>query len=416
MNFSHLFLILLLGGPANGAAPGAHDWPQFLGPNRNGVLVGPALADTWPQDGPPLVWKKTIGPGFSGPVVALGKLILFHRIADQETVECLDARTGQPLWKFEYLTQYRDDFGFDAGPRATPTVAEGKVYTFGAEGSLHCLDLNSGKMLWRISMKEKFSSPKGFFGMVCSPLLEENLLLLNIGGAGGAGIVALAKNDGQLVWKATEDEASYSSPIMATLDGRRRAVFLTRSGVVVLDPATGAVLSRFPWRARMNASVNAATPVVIGDVIFVSASYDTGAIALTFKEGQLRKVWSSDDALSNHYATSVYQGGFLYGFHGRQEEGPSLRCVEWASGRVRWSENRFPAGTVMLAGNRLLVLLEDGRLLMALASSASFKPLAEAQILPLGVRAYPALADGLFYARSKDRLVCLDLGKSEPRK
>ena len=356
-----------------------------------------------------MVWQKKVGQGFSGPVVASGKMILFHRLQDRETVEAFDAKTGEGMWKFDYPTGYRDDFGFDEGPRATPTVADGKVYTFGAEGALHCLDLAAGKHLWSVNTKDKFSASKGFFGMVCSPLVEGDHVLLNIGGANGAGIVAFKKNTGELAWKSTTEEASYSSPVAADLGGKRASVFFTRSGLVVLDPQTGHVQSQFPWRPRINASVSAATPLIIGSQIFLSASYQTGAILLDLRTSKPQKIWASDESLSNHYATSVHRNGFLYGFHGRQEMGTTLRCVELQTGKVKWGEEHWPAGTVTLAGESLLVMLEDGRLLLAPASPERFRPSAQAQVLSSGVRAYPALANGFFYARSKDKIVCLDL-------
>ncbi|MBI4664514.1 MAG: PQQ-like beta-propeller repeat protein [Verrucomicrobia bacterium] len=385
------------------------EWPQFLGPNRNGTYAGDPLATVWPQEGPPIIWQKKIGQGFSGPVVASEKLILFHRLANRETVECLESATGGVLWKFDYPTAYRDDFGFDEGPRATPAISDGKVFTFGAEGALHCLEFATGKKVWSVQTKAQFSASKGFFGMACSPLVEGDHVLLNIGGANGAGIVAFDKTTGALAWKATEAEASYSSPVAADLNHKRAGVFFTRVGLVILDPKNGRLNFEFPWRPRIEASVSAATPLIIQDRIFLSASYETGAILLSVQANKLQKVWSSDDALSNHYATSVHHNGFLYGFHGRQESGPSLRCVELRSGKVRWSEDRYPAGTVTLAGEHLLILLEDGRLILAAASPDRFKAIVQAQILPFGVRAYPALAGGFLYARSKDKLVCVDL-------
>ena len=389
----------------------ACDWPQFLGPDRNGVYADSDLADSWPKEGPPVVWRKKIGQGFSGPAVSSAKLVLFHRLDDKELVECLDTKDGKSLWALDYPAGYRDDFGFDEGPRATPTITGGKVFTFGAEGILHCLDFNSGKEIWNVNTKSRFQASKGFFGMACSPLIEGDAVLLNIGGANGAGIVALDKTSGKLLWKTTEDEASYSSPVAATLHGRRYALFFTRRGLVALDPSNGKVFFDFPWRPRIRESVSAAAPLVIGDQVFLSASYQTGAILLRVKDNGVEKVWSALDALSNHYATSVYHDGFLYGFDGRQEMGQNLRCIELGSGKVRWSEERFGAGTVTLAGQNLLVLRENGELVLAPASPDGFKPIARAQILPNGVRAYPALADGHLYARSKDTLVCLDLRK-----
>src|SRR5690242_9946908 len=387
----------------------AHDWPQFLGPTRDGVYAGSDLATSWPKEGPSVVWRKKIGQGFSGPVTSSTKLILFHRLNNSEVVECLDAGTGKSLWSFDYPTAYRDDFGFDEGPRATPTIADGRVFTFGAEGMLHCFELQTGKKVWSVNTKTEFAAPKGFFGMACSPLVEGASVLLNIGGMNGAGIVAFDKNTGKQIWKATDDEASYSSPVAATLNDQRYAFFFTRRRLVALDPATGKVFFDFPWQPRIHASVSAATPLIIGNLVFLSASYGTGAVLLRVTNNRAEKVWSAEESLSNHYATSVYHDGFLYGFDGRQELGPNLRCVELKTGNVRWSEDRFGAGTVTLAGDYLLVLKEDGELLLAHASPGGFKPAARAQILPNGVRAYPALADGRLFARSKDALVCVDL-------
>ena len=167
----------------------------------------------------------------------------------------------------------------------------------------------------------------------------------------------------------------------------------------------------FPWQPAIHASVSAATPLVIGDLVFISASYGAGAAVLKFKESGPEKLWSGDDILSNHYATTVHHDGFLYGFDGRQEQGCNLRCVELKTGKIRWSLDRFGAGTVAVAGNDLLVLTEKGELIGAPASPSEFKPVARAQILPYGVRAYPAIADGLLYARSGEKFVCLDLRK-----
>jgi outer membrane protein assembly factor BamB len=387
----------------------AADWPQFLGPTRNGIYPGPVLAESWPKEGPPVVWQRKVGQGFSGPTVSGGKLILFHRIDDNEVVECLDAKTGKFLWKTDYPTAYQDDFGFDPGPRATPTLMDGRVYTFGAEGTLNCWNLDDGRNLWRIETKKQFGARKGFFGMACSPLVESNAVIVNLGGRTGAGAVAFAKASGQVLWKVTDDEASYASPIAATIGGRRYVFVVTREALMALSPADGRVVFRYGWRPPMHASVSAATPLVIDDLIFISASYGTGASLLRFKESGPEKIWSTDEVLSNHYATSVQRDGFLYGWDGRQEQGCDLRCVELKTGKVRWTESGLGAGTVTLAGDQLLVLTEKGELLRAPVTPAGFKPTGRAQILPFVVRAHPALADGLFYARSKDTLVCVDL-------
>ena len=222
-----------------GVRVAADDWPQFLGPTRNGVYKGPPLASSWPAGGPKTVWRKQVGQGFAGPVVAGERLILFHRVGNEEIVEALNARTGAPQWRFAYPTAYRDDFGFDEGPRAVPVVANGRIYTFGAEGQLHAIDLATGKQIWNVDTMRRFGVRKGFFGAAGSPLVEDGRVIANIGGkdgAKGAGIVAFNADTGAVTWTATDDEAGYSSPVGATLGGKRHAVFFTRNGLVGLDP------------------------------------------------------------------------------------------------------------------------------------------------------------------------------------
>lgn len=384
----------------------AADWPQFLGPSRNGVYPGTDIAAA-PK--PALLWKRDVGQGFSAPSVSEGRVVLFHRTGGREIVEALDAATGKALWSASAPTAYRDDFGFDEGPRAAPAIAGGRVYTFGAEGVLQALDFSNGKRLWSLDANQKYQVAKGFFGAAVSPLVEGGAVLLNIGGR-DAGVAAFHKDTGKPLWTATSDEAGYASPTGATIGGVRYALFFTRAGLSAVDPASGKVRFQFPWRARSNASVNAATPLVVeGDLVFLSASYGSGAVLLRIEGGAPRKVWASDDAMSNHYATCVYRDGYLYGFHGRQEEGPSLRCVELRTGRVAWSVDQFRAGTVSLAGDRLLIVRENGELVVAPASPKEFRPVSKAPLLPGTVRAYPAIADGRLYVRNEKTLAAYDL-------
>ena len=387
------------------------DWPQLLGPQRDGIYLGPSIAKAWPKEGPPIVWKREVGPGLAGPAVSGERLILFHRRESLAVVECLDPRTGKPMWQADYATDYRDDFGFDEGPRATPTIAEGRVFTFGAEGRLSCWKLETGVLLWHVDAAKEFGSAKGFFGRAASPLVEGDLVILMPGGRDGAGVVALDVTTGKVRWKATGDEASYASPTVAIIRGRRIIFALTREALVALQPMDGQVIFRHPWRPRGSATVSAATPLVVEDMIFLSASYGAGASLLRFQERGPKEIWSRDDVLSNHYATSVHRGGFLYGWHGRQEQGCELRCVDLKTGKVRWSEAGLKAGSVILVGDELLLLTERGLLIRAPATPEGFKPTARAQILPSDVRAFPALANGFLFARSREQLICLDLRK-----
>src|SRR5262245_10741569 len=305
-------LAICVGLLVAGVAALSADWPQFLGPQRNGIYTGPPLSTSWPAGGPKKVWEKRVGQGFAGPVVASGRVIVFHRVASEEVVDALDAKTAQAQWHFAYPTTYRDDFGFDEGPRAVPVVANNRVYTFGAEGQLHALDFATGRKIWRFNTMRRFGVRKGFFGAAGSPLVEDGRVIANVGGMDGtkgAGIVAFNAETGAVLWTATNDQASYSSPVGATLGGKRVAVFFTRRGLEGIDPATGAVIFERMWRSRSAASVNAATPLVINDIIFVSATYETGAAALKVTGSDLKPLWQSDEVLSNHYATAVYSNG-----------------------------------------------------------------------------------------------------------
>jgi outer membrane protein assembly factor BamB len=389
------------------------NWPQFLGPDRNGASPE-KIRTSWEQAEPRTVWKKKIGAGFTGPIVVSNIVVLFHRIGNSEILSACDLATGSEKWQSKAPTAYRDDFGFDEGPRSTPCFDAGRVYAVGAEGLLRCVDFASGKELWTVPTRAQFKMRKGFFGFAPSPLIAGQNLLINLGGENGAGIIALDKNTGKLRWKQTTHEAGYSSPaLIPSAAGQgsapERVAFFTREGLVVLSALDGSGLLEFPWRARMHASVNAASPLIVGNLIFITTSYDTGAALLRLHPGRFEKIWSNDTSLSAHYATPVYHNGYLYGFHGRQEQSPSFRCIELANGAGAWNEDQFGAGTVTLAGDHLLILRESGELLLADASPLKFTIRGRAHVLGGDTRAYPALSNGRFVARDKSSLICLSL-------
>lgn len=401
-----LAVVATLAGTA--VAVVAQDWPQILGPGRNGIYTGPPIVASFPRTGPPLLWKRDIGAGFAGPAVAAGKLVLFHRINNRETVEAMDAATGKAVWTFDYATSYRDDFGFDEGPRAVPVISGGRVFTHGADGWLHGLDFATGKKLWAVDTRRVFDAPKGYFGVAASPLVDGDRVMVNVGGKTG-GIVAFDAASGKTLWTSTSDEASYSAPVLAEITGQPTAVFFTRTGLVALDPVNGNVRYQFRWRARMAASVNAAAPIVVKDQIFLSASYGTGAVLLQVANNAVKPIWSGDESMSNHYSTSVYKDGYLYGFEGRQEFGQRLRCVELATGKVMWDVEGFGAGSLLIAGEALVIMRESGELALAPASPKAFRFASRAQLLPGVVRAYPALADGRYFVRNDRQLGAFDL-------
>jgi outer membrane protein assembly factor BamB len=403
--FSVFFVCSMVNSPAA-------DWPQWLGPNRDGVSTETGLVKNWPaREGPPVVWQRDVGEGYSGPVVVGERLILFHRVDNQEVVECLSTTKADKLWSFAYATQYVDGLGKGNGPRSTPAIHGKRVYTLGAEGWLHCLDLQSGKKIWARSLTADYKVPASYFGIGTSPLVEGDLVVVNVG-AKNAGIVAFHKDDGKEIWKATSDGASYSSPVAATIDGLRYLVFFTRQGVALLDPASGKVRYEKRWRARYDASVNAATPLVIGDLLFFSASYETGALLLRVGRDKVEEVWSGDDILSNHYCTSMHYQGYLFGIDGRQESGARLRCVELKTGKVQWTKEGFGCASMVRAEGHVFAVTEHGDLVLVELSPRGHQEKARTPVFKqLPCRAQIALANGMLFARDGGRLVCFNVKK-----
>jgi len=386
------------------------DWSQLLGPKRDGSSEETGLARSWPGGAPKVLWGRDVGAGWSGVAVAGDRIILFHRIENQEVVEGLDRQTGQQKWKQSYKTNYRDDFGFDNGPRATPLIANGRVFTLGADGDLTGWDLKEGTQLWQRNVNSDYKVRKAFFGVGSSPIMAAGKLLLNVGGK-GAGVVAFDPGTGQERWKTSDDAVSYSSPILAKVGGQELAVFLTREGLLALTPDKGEVRYTYAWRPRNPNSVSGASPILAGDEILLSVSYDTGAVLLRAEKGELKEIWKNDESLSAHYNTPINDKGHLFGIHGRQEYGPMLRCIEWSTGMVRWTKEGFGCATLLKADGMAIALTEDGELVLFELSPDSYKELARASLLTKPCRAPTALADGRLYARDGKRLICIDLKK-----
>jgi outer membrane protein assembly factor BamB len=394
---------LVVGGTALSA-----DWPQFLGPTRNAHSPETGLLHKFPEKGPPVVWEKKLGDGYSSPVVFGDQLFIFHRVGDKDTLDSLDAANGKPRWSFSYETSYSDRLGKGDGPRSTPLVADKHVYILAADGRLHCIDRARGTKVWVKALHDDYRVPLSFFGVGTSPLIEGDNLVINVGGK-GSGIVALNKDTGKEAWKVTSDEASYASPVAATLDGKRTLVFFTRTGLVLLDPVDGTVRHQKRWRSRNPNSVNAASPVVVGNELFISACYDTGGTVLRVSKDGLESLWANDQSLSLHFSTPVYHDGHLYGFHGRQEDGTEFRCVEWKTGKVKWSKEGFGCGSLIFADGELIVMSESGELVLIEPSPQAYREKSRAAVLIGPIRAHLTLANGLLYTRDNQKLVCWNL-------
>jgi len=384
-------------------APGG-DWPQILGPARNGQAQGEQLAAKWPEGGPATVWQTRVGSGFAGVAVRQGRLVLFHRVGNELVAEGLEAATGKPRWRTAFATTYRSTISSDDGPRCVPLIHDGRVYLVGPGGELACVDLETGKQVWFRNVSQDFKAPDGYFGAGSSPIVEGDKLLLNVGGRDGAGLVALSLADGQTMWKATDEAASYSSPAAATIEGVRHVVFVTRLNVVSVDPQNGAVHFRFPFGAR-GPTVNAANPLVLDDHLFVSASYGVGAQWARIGPRGATKLWESDEVMSSQYTTCVHRDGVLYGIDGRQDVGVArLRAFDPRTGKVHWTQEGFGTGNLILAGDKLLIMRTEGDLLLVEASPKEYRMLARAKLFETTAQALAALSEGLLFVRDTQAL------------
>jgi outer membrane protein assembly factor BamB len=430
--------------------PGAvsEDWPRFLGPADAPISKETGIVREFAESGPPKVWECEKGEGYASPAIADGRLVLFHRVASRERVDCLDALTGQRFWTHEYEAEYRDDFGYNAGPRAGPVIRDGKVVTFGVTSWLKCFDLATGKVVWQHDCQEEFGVMKYFFGSGASPLVHDGKVIVHLGGSEDRCVCAFSLADGKLLWTAKHAWGqSYASPILAKLNDKDRVLVFaggksepTTGGLLSIDPATGALESEFFWRARRYPSVNAQTPVLCGGGrIFISQAYvdrdspcNGGVMLKVNPAGKLEPGWKAPD-FGCHWNTPVYHGGFLYAFSGEKDRQCDLVCHDAKTGERQWAEKftwphsaggqNIPMGlyrgSLLKVGDRLLCLGEWGTLCWIELSPQRAKLLTKFQpFVAQESWTLPALSHGLLYVcrNQEDRLnnapaalLCYDL-------
>ncbi len=412
------------------------DWAGFLGPNGDSTSPEKGIVSPWPRTGLRIVWEKKVGEGYGMPSISKGKLYQFDRHDNTARVTCMDPRTGAEQWKFEYPTEYRDKYGYSGGPRCCPVVDDGRVYVFGSEGMLHCLDASSGKLIWKHDTQAEYGVVQNFFGVGSAPLIEGDLLIAQIGGSpkgsemapfdevkgNGTGVVAFDKKTGKEKWRASDELASYAAPRLATIDKRRWCFVFARGGLVALEPASGKVDFHLPWRAKAFESVNASTPVIINNQVFLSETYGPGSILLKVKPGGHEVVW--DDAkkgrnksMQCHWMTPIYHEGYLYGCSGRHDSNAELRCIELATGKVMWSEPNLTRTSLLMVDGHFICLAEDGVLRLLKVNPNKYEEVSKTELrdrkgeplLEYPCWAAPILSHGLLYLRGKDRLVCVEL-------
>jgi outer membrane protein assembly factor BamB len=415
----------------------AGDWPQVLGPNRDGhAAADEELLDAWPAAGPAVVWQRPVGSGYAGPAVAGRTLILFHRLpaaeaaasTDLETVEAIDTATGKTLWRDGHPTRFRPQVGGGDGPLCVPVIHEGRVVTYGAQGVLSCHSLSDGSLLWRRDTHRDYDAREGYFGAGSTPLVVGNgaqaVVIVNVGGSEpGAGIVGFSLADGQTLWNVTDEPASYAAAVAVpgpATGGVPDAIVVTRYRCLRLDAARGQVRWEVPFGMR-GPTVNAASPLVTASpdgsaTLLVTASYGVGTLCGPMDASGFTPTWEGTEALATQYATPVLVGESLYGYDGREDVPPaSLVCLDPQSGTERWRQRQASYGTLIAADGKLLAVGTDGTLQLIQPQPKSLQVLASAQVLTATIRALPALANGRLYLRNDDTLVCLNVGDTAQR-
>jgi outer membrane protein assembly factor BamB len=393
-------LLVLVSAPA---AIG-DDWPNWRGPQRTGISAEAGWLDAWPAGGPPLLWKGEVGTGFSSMAVAGGRVFTIGNANDTDTVFCFDAEKGGVLWKHAYSSELGDKY-FEGGPTSTPTVDGDRVFTIGRWGELFCFEAATGRVLWSVNLQKGAGFPVPSWGFGGSPLVLENLLVLNVGDAGAA----LEKSSGKIIWKSASLECGYSTPLPLRRGDETLLLLGSAKSYLAVEAKTGREAWRVKWITQYG--VNAADPVVDGDSIFVSTGYGKGGALLRLGKSEPEIAWQGK-VLRTQMNPAVLIGGHLYGVDGDTTEKTALKCVEFATGKEKWARPLAGAGAVAAADGRLIVLGGTGELMVAPASPGSFAPTARANVLTGKCWTVPVLANGRIYCRSADgQVVCVDVRK-----
>jgi len=379
---------------------GANDWPQWRGPKRTGISEETGWSTKWPADGPKRLWEANVGVGYASVSVSKGKLYTMGNVNEVDHVYCLDATSGKELWNHEYPCSSEDPNGYP-GTRCTPTVDGDRVYTVSREGQLFCLNAADGKVIWSKDFQKDFRATVPTWGFAGSPLVEVNLLLAEVGGP-GASVVAFNKMTGAVVWKSGTDQAGYASLMPYDFGGQRCFAVFSKEHIVGRAMRGGTELWRHPWKTSYG--VNSATPIVEKDKVFISSGYNFGAAVLQFSVRPPKVVWQNKN-MRNHVNSCVLWKDYVYGFDDNE-----LRCLDFATGAVKWSEKGFGKGSLMVADGKLILYSENGKLGIAEATPERFKLLTSAQVLGgKSTWAVPVLANGTIYCRSLEKLVALGL-------
>ncbi len=395
----------------------AADWPLYRGPNQDGISQEKIVVQ-WTGNSPNVVWRTPTNRGFSSFAISNGKVFTQVVRGSRQVCLALDAATGKELWVADIFHGKLDGGGDMAGggdgPRSTPTVSDGKVYLLSPDLVVYCLDANTGKPIWKCDLIEEHHGKNIMWESAASVALDGDLVFVPCGGPGES-MLGLNKDTGAVVWKTGNEQITHSTPIVTTILDQRQVIFFMHSGLVSLDPKDGRLLWKFPFPYRGSAAIS---PVVSGDIVYVSSQYGHGSAACRIaKQGSqftATQLWShkGNEPVCNQWSTPVCKDGYLYGMFGptQYKTGP-MKCVDIATGDIKWTHPNFGQGNVILVGDRLVALAEDGNLVIVEATPDAYREIARTKAFNDKCWTTPAFADGKIYVRSISQGICYDVSQ-----
>jgi outer membrane protein assembly factor BamB len=381
-------------------------WPSFRGPERDGRYDEAPIRTEWPSDGLPRLWRQPIGLGYASFVAADGRAFTIEQRRSQEVVAAYDVETGRELWTNGWEGEFTEGMGGD-GPRATPTYFDGRLYALGALGELRCLDAATGNLIWRRNILEDNGAFNLPWGMSAAPLVVDDKVVVLPGGIPGKSVVAYHRISGEPIWKALDDRQAYTSPMLVTLGGVRQILIVSATRAVGVTPDEGRLLWEYPWPTGIG--INAAQPLLLGnDRVFLSASYGQGAAVFEVRRDgdrfATRTIWENQ-RMKNKFTSSVLHDGYIYGL-----DESILACVDAATGELEWKAGRYGYGQLLLAGDHLIVLTEEGELVLVRATPERHDELARFQAIRDKTWNHPIIVGGRLLVRNLREMAAFDIG------
>ena len=404
LNFMKILLITMVAAVAVTASLTAKDWPQWRGPDHNGISTEKGWLDQWPASGPAIAWRAQVGLGFSSFVVAEGRAYTVGHAEKKDTVFCFDTNTGKVVWKHAYPSELGDKY-FDGGTTGTPTIDGDRVYWLSRWGDTFCFNAADGKVIWNKNVQKETQARVPDWGFTGAPLVQGDQLILNVGDAG----LALDKKTGTILWQSAPKIAGYSTPLPVKMGNDALAVFASGQSYVAVKLKDGKEAWRIKWLTQYD--VNAADPIIEGDRVFISTGYGKGSGLFKLGGATPEEIWKSKALRTQMNGAVLYQG-HLYGMDGDSGGKGPLKCLDLATGSEKWKQDGFGTGGVIIVDGKLIVLSAKGELIVAPATPTEFKPISRAQVLGGKCWTAPVLADGRIYCRnSKGEVVVVDVRK-----